>query len=109
MRESVVEESAGSAAADRFGARHEKSLSQVSRGVRLPIVVSWVVSQAVQVAQLAMPAVVVVLGRSSSVEGSLLPSLARESDPLTGLRTASDVYMCSHGGRRPEQRQDDTD
>jgi hypothetical protein len=58
------------------------------------------------VAQLAMPAVMVVPGRSSSVEGSLLPSLARESDPLVELRAASDVYMCLHGSRRPVQQQD---
>ncbi len=74
-----------------------------------PLVVSWVVSPAVQVIQLAMLAMMVVLGSSSSVGGFLLPGLARESDPLTGLRAASDVYMCSHGGRRPEQRWDDTD
>ena len=73
-----------------------------------PLDVSWVVSQAVQVAQLAMPAVMIVLGRSSSVERSLLPSLARESDPLTGLESVSEVYMCSVGGRQPESRQNDT-
>ncbi len=73
-----------------------------------PLDVSWVVSQAVRVAQLAMPAVMVVLGGSSSVEGSLLPSLARESDPLTELKAASDVNMRLHCGRQPEQQHDGT-
>ena len=68
--------------------------------------VSWVVSRAVPVAQLAMPAVMVAPGGSSSVEGSLLPGLARESDPLIELRAARDVYRCLHGSRRPVQRQD---
>ena len=63
-----------------------------------PLVVSYMVRQAVRVSQLAMPMVVVVPGRSSSVEWSLLPGLARESDPLTGLRSAGDEYMRSHEG-----------
>ena len=68
-------------------------------------VVSWAVLQMAQVAQLAMPAVAVVPGRPGSVEWSLLPGLARESDPLTGLRAAGDGYMRSHGGCWPEQRE----
>ena len=69
------------------------------------LVVSWAVLQMAQVAQLAMPAVAVVPGRPSSVEWSLLPSLARESDPLTGLRSAGDGHMRSYEGCWPGQRE----
>ena len=69
------------------------------------LVVSWAVLQMAQVAQLAMPAVAVVPGRPSPVEWSLLPGLARESDPLTGLKAAGDGCLRSHEGCWPEQRE----
>ena len=48
----------------------------------------------------------VVPSRSSSAEWSLLPGLARESDPLTGLRSACDGKMRSHEGCQPEQQRE---
>ena len=85
-----------------LGASPTRDVHESLKASPTPLVVSYMVLQVVQV-KLAMPMVVVVLGRSSSVEWSLLPSLARESEPLTRLRSAVDEYMRSHEGCRPEQ------